>query len=189
MGDPDFQVTGIRELHRAGPGDLSFFTNVKYRQQFETTQAGAILVSEADDSSQANQLVCEDPYLALAKISQKLYPQPKFEEGVHPSAFVDPTATVDPSAHIGPNAVVMRGATIGPKAIIQAQVYVGEQCMVGAKSRLYPGARLLNGTRIGERVILHSGSVIGSDGFGFAPDDQGARHKIPQVGHVEIESD
>ena len=189
VGDPDFQVTEIRELHRAGPRDLSFFTHSKYRSAFEQTKAGAVLVPEKQDVSGPHQLICSDPYLAMATIAQTLYPQPQFAPGVHPTAFVDETASVDPTAHVGPNAVIMAQATIGPNVVIEAQSFVGELCEIGSNTRLYPGVRLLNKTKVGDRVILHSGSVIGSDGFGFVPDNDGTRHKIPQVGIVEVGDD
>ncbi len=189
VGDPDFQISEIRELHRAGPRDLSFFTNAKYRSAFEQTKAGAVLVPEKQDGSGPHQLICSDPYLAMAQIAQFLYPQPSYPAGIHPSAFVDTSAQVDPSVHVGPNAVIMAGARIGPNAVIEAQSFIGEHCEVAKDTRLHPGVRLLNRTKVGARVILHSGCVIGSDGFGFAPDQQGTRHKIPQVGVVEIEDD
>jgi len=148
-----------------------------------------VLVASPEKDARPHQLVCSDPYLAMAKISQAFYPAPIFEAGIHETAFVSETANVDPTAYVGPNAVVMHGATVGPGSVIQAQVYVGNGCTVGSDVRIYPGVRILNRTTLGDRVTLHSGAVIGSDGFGFAPDESGTRHKVPQVGTVHIEDD
>jgi len=186
VGDPDFNVAGLRELHMAEPGDLSFLTNTRYKEAYLKTEAGAVLVAEAIPDARQHLLVCDDPYLAIAKIAKSLYPQPSFTAGIHPTAFVDPTAIVPGSVYIGPNAVIMEHAEIGDAAIIEAQSYIGPHCSVGTGTRLHPGVKVLAGSKVGSNVVLHSGVVVGSDGFGFAPDAAGVRHKIPQVGHVEI---
>lgn len=186
VGDPGFEVSGLRELHLAGPNDLSFLTNARYRDAFMQTKAGAVLLGEAIPDACPNQIVCKEPYLAIAQIAASLYPQPNYPAGIHPSAYVDPSAEVADSAYIGPNAVVMEQAVVQESAIIEAQAYVGPSARIGAFSRLHPGVRILAGAHIGQHVILHSGAVIGSDGFGFAPDAEGVRHKIPQVGTVII---
>ena len=169
--------------------ELSFLTQSKYRDAFRATKAGAVLVSEAPESSHTNLLICENPYLALAQIAQALYPKPVFEAGVHPTAFIHATAQVDPTVHVGANAVVDADAVLGAGSVIEALCYVGRECVIGANVHIHPGSRVLNKTRIGDRTILHAGCVIGSDGFGFAPDAQGTRHKVPQVGIVEIGAD
>ena len=189
VGDPDFAITGIRELHRAGPTDLSFFTNQRYRQAFLESKAGAVLVAQECPDAPLNQIVCKDPYLAMAQIASKLFPEPTFPAGIHASACVDDTAIIHPSVHIGPNAVIMPGARIGDNSVIHAQGFVGNDCSIGTDCRIGPGVKILDRSQIGNRVIIHAGAIIGSDGFGFAPDQTGARHKIPQVGHVEIEDD
>ena len=186
LGNPSFEISGLRELHLAEPSDLSFFTNARYREAFNQTKAGAVVLAEAIPDGCANQLVCDEPYLAVAKIAGILYPQPNHPPGIHPTAFVDPSAEVASSAYVGPNAVVMETAVIGESAIIEAQAYVGPGASVGAFSRLHPGVKLLAASEVGKHVNIHSGAVIGSDGFGFAPDTDGVRHKIPQVGKVVI---
>lgn len=186
VGDPSFEVSELRELHLAGPNDLSFLTNTRYKNAFLQTKAGAVLLGEAIPDACPNQIVCEDPYLAVAQIATSLYPQPTYSPGVHPSAYVAPSADVADSAYIGPNAVVMDKAVVGESAVIEAQAYLGPSSQLGAFSRLHPGVKILAGAKVGKHVILHSGAVIGSDGFGFAPDTDGVRHKIPQVGTVVI---
>lgn len=189
IGDPGFQVKGLRELHLAGADDLSFFTNSRYQQAYANTNAGAVLLQEPVESPRQNLLVCANPYLALAQIATELTPPPHHPAGVHPSAFIAPGANVAATASIGPMAVVMEGASIGDHAVLEAQSFVGAGAKVGARSYLHPGVKILAGCTIGQRVILHAGAVIGSDGFGYASNEEGIRLKIPQVGTVWIEDD
>lgn len=186
IGDPSFEVSELKDLQSAGPHDLSFLTNARYKDAFMQSKAGAVLLGEAIPGACPNQIVCEEPYLAVAHVATLLYPQPEHPPGIHPTAFVAPTATVADSAYIGPNVVIMDNACVGESSVIEAQAYVGPNVSIGSFTRLHPGVKILAGSQIGSHVILHSGAVIGSDGFGFAPDADGVRHKIPQVGKVVI---
>ena len=169
------RIARIAPLESAGPGDLSFLSNPRYQQQLAASQAACVIVAPAL-REQARQrgacIVAANPYAYFARATQ-LWRQAQGcgpEPGVHPSAVVHPDAQVDASAIIGPLCVVERGARIGAGTWLKSRVTVGEDCQVGA------------------RCILHSGVVVGADGFGFAPED-GAWVKIEQLGAVRIGDD
>lgn len=189
LGDTSRSIDDVADLASAGPSHVSFLANPKYRDQALATRAGAILVREALEGAKATQVVCPDPYLGLARIATHLHPAPTYAPGVERGAFVDPAARVDASATVRVGAVVEAGAEVGARTIIGAGSYVGPRARIGADTLLHPGVRVLERCRVGDRVILHAGVVLGSDGFGYAPDAKGRRHKIPQVGVVVLEDD
>ena len=189
QGDATIPIRRVMTLTRAGPGDVSFLSNPHYRRHLGNTQAAAVILG-ADDVSYCPvlTLVSANPYLAFAKAVAVLNPVLPFAGGIHPTAVVDPSAEIENSAWIGALSVVEAGAKIG------AGVFVGSRCLVGAGSTLGQGTRLVanvtvcHGVCIGERVVLHPGAVVGSDGFGLAK-DQDRWFKIPQVGGVIIGDD
>ena len=188
--DAALQIDDVADLAQAGPGALSFLSHSRYLGQLAATQASAVLVTHRVEQAPCPQLVCRDPYLALAQISAHLFPPLRAPAGVHPSAWVDPLAQVHPLASIGPQAVVEAEAVVAAGVQVGAGAYVGRGVHIGADSRLHPQVCLLAGSQVGARVILHSGVVIGSDGFGYAVDrSSGVRHKIPQRGHVVLEDE
>ncbi|MGF1483424.1 MAG: UDP-3-O-(3-hydroxymyristoyl)glucosamine N-acyltransferase [Opitutales bacterium] len=194
IGDFAQSVTGVRGLSEAEPGDLTFLGNDKYRADVAETQASVVLLpadwkGDGPKSGQAFLLV-ENPSLALAKvcalIEQALWPE--VQPGVHPTAVVDAEATVDPTAHIGPLCIVEAGAVIGPGVYLQAGVYVGREAEIGEASRLLAKVVLQDYCRVGKRVRIQPGAIIGGDGFGFEPGPEGIL-RIPQVGTVVLEDD
>ena len=203
VGNAAQRVVSLAPLDKAGPQQLAFLANPKYLSQVETTGAGAVLINADDIAKLAsregrNFIVTPNPYAYFARVAQAFIDlaTPKAEPGVHASAHVDPTAQIAATAVIGPNVTVEAGAAIGERVRLDANVFIGRGTTVGAGSHLYPGVTIYHGCRIGERAIIHSGAVIGSDGFGFAPDfvgDGDARTgtwvKIPQVGGVSIGPD
>jgi UDP-3-O-[3-hydroxymyristoyl] glucosamine N-acyltransferase len=203
VGDPAQRVGSLAPLDQAGPQQLAFLANPKYLAQVEATRAGAVLISPDDLAKLASQsgrnfIVTPNPYAYFARVAQAFIDlaAPKLQPGVHARASVDPAAKVAASAVIGPNVIVEAGATIGENVRLDANVFIGRGTQIGAGSHLYPGVAVYHGCRLGERAIVHAGAVIGSDGFGFAPDFQGegaARTgswvKIPQVGGVTIGDD
>ena len=188
QGDPAVDLTGVAPLERATGSDLSFLSNPKYRDAALASGAGAVLASSADDLPGRTVLVCADPYAAFAKVLRHWYPPREHPPGVHPSAVVEPGASVHPSAFVGPCAVVGRATQVGEGSQVDAGCVVGRNCTIGRGCHLYPHVVLYDDTELGDRVILHSGVVLGSDGFGYA--QEGGRHlKIPQVGRVVVEDD
>jgi UDP-3-O-[3-hydroxymyristoyl] glucosamine N-acyltransferase len=188
-GDPDTVVERVGTLQQAGPGDLAFLANSRYRRFLAETRASAVVIEpgHADDCPAAL-LLSSNPYATYARIAAILHPEPPFEPGIHPSAVVEAGASVDPSASVGALAYVATGASIGPRCVVGAGCVVQENAALGADSRLVANVTLCAGVRVGERCILHPGVVIGADGFGHARDD-GGYVKVPQVGSVVIGND
>jgi UDP-3-O-[3-hydroxymyristoyl] glucosamine N-acyltransferase len=187
-GDPDRRVRGVAALDTAGPDDLSFLTNPRYRQAVTTSRAGAILVGPDARIDGRDLVVAPDPYLALAAILDRLHPQARPAPGISPDARVAAGASVGEGVAIGPFAVVGAGVRVGARAVIDAGVVVGEGSEIGEDTRLLPRVVLYPGTRIGARCVIHAGVVLGGDGFGFAT-SAGTHHKVPQLGRVVVEDD
>jgi UDP-3-O-[3-hydroxymyristoyl] glucosamine N-acyltransferase len=190
-GQPQQRVSGLATLVSAQSHHLAFLANPKYRSQLAATRAGAVIVSDrlASELEGASftRIVTAQPYLYYAKAAQWFEAQmrPRGHGVVHPSAIVDPAARLEDGVEVGPHAVIEADAVIGGGARIGAGCYVGRHSRVGAESLLYPHATLYHGVRLGARCIVHSGAVLGADGFGFAP-NAGRWEKIPQLGGVHI---
>ncbi len=188
-GDPAVEVNRVATLENATTGSIAFLANARYLPQLRTTQAGAVIVGEsARDATRLPRIVCSNPYAYFARVSALLNPSPPARPGVHPSAVVDESAVIARDAEIGPHSVIGRGAKIGPGCVIGAGCVIGDDTEVGAGSMLYPNVTLYHDCRIGKRVVLHSGVVIGADGFGIAI-DEGRWVKVPQIGRVVIGDD
>ena len=171
IGDGSLAVSSVNTLEDARPGQISFLSNPKYEKHLETTQASAVIVGPDIASPRLTLLRAKDPYLAHQKAVLALHGHRKHPHaGVHPAAFVDPTASV------GEGTVVYPGAYVGPR------VKIGCDCVI------YPNAVIYERCELGDRIILHAGVVIGADGFGYATSG-GVHHKIPQIGNVVIEDD
>jgi UDP-3-O-[3-hydroxymyristoyl] glucosamine N-acyltransferase len=195
QGDGGLTVEGVAPLEQAGPAQLSFFTNVKYRAAFEASRAGAVVVPpDAEVAASRTVLRVSNPYLAFAKISTLFHPPPAPQAGVAPQAVVHPAAKVHPTAQVMALATVAAGADVGARTVLHPGVHVGERARIGEDCVLYPNAVVRDRCVVGDRVILHSGCVIGADGFGFAfdpeGDGRGPRHyKVPQSGIAVVEDD
>jgi UDP-3-O-[3-hydroxymyristoyl] glucosamine N-acyltransferase len=195
LGDPVLPVAGVAGLEAAGPADLAFLANLRYRKHALGSSAGAIVLAEAqraalfpDGRAAGVLIVCDDPYAWFAFAAQVLAAEPAPPPGIAPSAQIDPSARVDAGARVDALAVIGAGAQVGPGAWIGASCTVGEGARIGPGTRLHAGVRVYAGCRVGARGIVHSGAVIGADGFGFAP-FRGRWVKIPQTGIVDIGDD
>lgn len=189
QGDPARAIANVAPLHQAGREHLSFLANRRYLAFLKTTGAAAVIVAAADaPACPAARLICADPYLAYAKAARLLNPEAGFEPGVHHAATVAADARLAPDCLVGPQVVVGRGAVIGARTRIDPGCVIDEQVSIGADCRLRAGATLLRGARVGDRVVIFSGAVIGAEGYGFAQ-DEGKWLKIPQLGGVVIEDD
>lgn len=183
------QITGLATLSSAGSSQIGFFSNVAYREQLQSTAAAAVILKEnALEDCPVPCLVAANPYLAYAKISALFSALPAPASGIHPSAVVDPSAAIAASACIGPQCVVAANACVADGVVLNAGCIVGEACVIGARSYLHSRVTLYHGITVGEDVIIHSGTVIGADGFGFAPNfsADGGWCKIHQLGGVVI---
>ncbi len=182
-------VTGIASIAEAGPDQITFLTEVKqvgrHLDELKASRAAAVIAAEKAGPLPLPSIRFLSAYEGLLAALAYFHPEPPLRSGFHPTAFVDEDAMVDPTAMIGPLAVIEAGAVIGPRARIDAQVFVGRGARVGAGVHLYPQVVLREGCCVGDDSIIHSGAVIGSDGFGFHSTAAG-HAKIPQVGVVEI---
>lgn len=189
IGDGEIQISGLSTLAGAGPNDISFLSNSKYRSQLATTRAAAVILGPQDrEATVMPRIVTPNPYAYMAKVSTLLHPIARPAPGIHPSAVVDATARIASDAAIGPHAVIAEQAVIGSGAVIGAGCFVGAEVSIGAECMLYPGVSIYAGCKLGQRTIVHSGAVIGADGFGLAP-EAGRWLKVPQVGRVVIGDD
>ena len=185
---PERVVTGVAALASAGPDDLSYVADRRHLDAARASRTGAFLVPGELPGLPAPTLRCRDPRRALAAVLTLFHPTTSPVPGIDASARVAPEARVDPTASIGALAVVESGASIGPRVCVGPLVYVGAGVEIGEGSVLFPHVTVYHGCRLGARVIVHAGVVIGSDGFGFIPGADG-HLKIPQVGSVTVEDD
>ena len=188
-GASDKPISGLATLQEAGADQLSFLANVQYRKFLSGCQAGAVLLTAADaEGYPGNALVVANPYLAYAELSHLFDRKPKALPGVHSTAVVAADAHVDASASIGAYAVIESGAHIAAGVTVGAQCVVGARSVIGEGGWLAPRVTLYHDVRIGKRVVIQSGAVIGGEGFGFA-NEKGVWQKIAQIGGVTIGDD
>ncbi len=188
-GDSSVAIHGVATLAHAGPGQLTFLANPRYRAQLADSRA-AIVVLRADDAEAApgTALVAKDPYTTFAKISALFDSVPLREPGIHPSAAIDPTAQVAASAHIGPHVCIGARSVVGENCIVGASSIIGEDCALDTGCELIARVTLVTRVKLGKRVRIHPGAVLGADGFGLAM-DAGNWIKVPQLGGVRIGDD
>ncbi len=191
-GAPDIVITGFASLAEARQGDLSFFSDTRYIARMDSTRASAVLVPK-NWTSETQKTACirvENPSQSFEKIVDAFgFHASPFVAGIHPSAVIAESVIANrDTLSVGANAVIEDGAKIGDGAEIGAGCYVGKNASIGAGAKLYPNVTLSEGCTLGDRSILHSGVVIGSDGFGYEF-DKGRHRKIRQAGIVQIDSD
>lgn len=188
-GDPDTTVRSVSTAESAEPGDLTFLTNPRYAAQLHSTRASAVIVGN-DSANVCNlpRIVCQNPYLYLARVLALFYPPEVQSAGIHSTAMIESGACIGATASIGPWCHIATGATIGERVQIGASCSVGKGAYVGDDGQLNPNVVICADTRIGRRVLIHAGAIIGADGFGMA-NDSGTWVKIPQVGGVVIGDD
>lgn len=184
------EISGLASLDDANPGDLAFFGNPKYLKALRKSRATAVLVPHGfGEDVPAIRIWVEDPGAAFSALLPTFVPPSVvYRPGVHPTAVVHPEATVGEDVFLGPYVVIESGAKIGDRSIIDAHSYVGHWAQLGADCHLFPHVTIRERCRLANRVILHSGVVIGADGFGYEFRD-GGHQKIPQTGVVQIEDD
>lgn len=190
-GDGTTLLTGFTSAERAKPGDLTFAEKESYFAAADASAASAILVSGAPGtfSSATKALIyVPDARIAAARVLPLFYPPETFVAGIDPSARIAASARIDPSAHIGPHCVVGEDVVVGARTVLMGGNHLGPACRLGDDARLCPNVVLYARTELGHRVIIHAGTVIGSDGYGYVF-DQGQHRKMLQVGHVTIGDD
>lgn len=188
-GNPDVVVDHVATLESADSSALSFLANNKYRPHLAATRAAAVILDAATaDECPVAALIVNDPYLMYARAAALLHPAASHAPGVDASAVVAAGATVHATAHIAAHAVIGAGAHIGARAYVGPGCAIGDEVTIGADTRLFANVSVLDRCVVGERCIINPGAVIGSEGFGFAPDKSGWV-KVPQVGRVCIGND
>ena len=189
-GDPSLQITGAASLVEAAPGEISFFANRKYVGLLRKTRASAVFIpADFAEAITPAQIRVANPTKAFEQIVVKFAPKPiTFVPGVHPTAVVDASAQLGQRVSIQPHAVIEPGARIGDDTVIGAGSYIGHETVIGHACLIYPRVTIRERSRVGSRVIIHSGAVIGADGFGFEMVD-GRQQKIQQLGIVQIDDD
>jgi UDP-3-O-[3-hydroxymyristoyl] glucosamine N-acyltransferase len=189
VGDGNVTVLRVGTLENADADAIAFLSSARYRSQLATTRAAAVIVAPDDaDATPLPKLVHANPYATYARVASILYPSTLPTPGIDATARVASGASIDPSASIGPYAVIAANARIGARAVIGEHCVIGDHATIGEDTRLYPRVTLYAHSVVGARTIVHSGAVIGADGFGMAQ-DAGKWLKIPQVGRVVIGDD
>jgi UDP-3-O-[3-hydroxymyristoyl] glucosamine N-acyltransferase len=185
-GDGECELTRVASLEDAGSGDLSFVTRGKAMNLAATSAAGCLLVPEDFNTSAARTLIrVKNPRAAVARAIGKLHPRPPIQPGIHPSAVLGIGATVGPGTYIGPHVAIGHKTRIGAGCSIGAGSVIGDDIVIGDRCTLYPHVTLYREVSLGNDVVLHSGCVIGADGFGYVLTG-GVYENFPQVGRVEI---
>lgn len=192
VGNPEVRVRRLAKIESAGPGSVSFLSNPEYERFIYSTEASIVIVAETFEPSQdlpqdLTLLRVEDPYRAFARLLEAYDAILKRQEGIHPTAVVDEEATLGEGCFVGPGVVVERGAVVGDRVELHAHVHVGRDVRIDQDTVLHSGVRVLDRCVIGRRCTLQAGTIVGSDGFGFAPKEDGTYAKVPQTGNVVIE--
>ncbi len=188
IGAPETPIQRISTLEAAGPGEIAFLSNQKYRSSLKSSGASAVILPpDAKDEWGKACIVTPQPYLYFARLAAWLNPPPSPVQGIHPSAVVE--SVLAPSVAVGPGTWIGAGVTIGENCVIGAACTIAPGVSIGADSLIHPRVAIAHNCRLGARAIVHSGAVIGADGFGFAHQDDGTWLKIPQSGGVRIGDD
>lgn len=187
---PDIEITGAAGLDDAVPGHVTFLANPRYTPRVQTTRASAIYLSEGVEAREGLAVLrARDPYLAYTRALRLFHPKPGFEPFIHPSAVIEETARLGAGVHVGACAYVGHRAEIGAGVRIYPNATIYDNARIGAQSVIHAGAVVREDCAVGERVIIHNNAVVGSDGFGYAKDEEGRWLKIPQTGRVVLEDD
>ena len=194
-GNPSTEITGVAGIDHAGAGQLTFLANRRYLPQLKTTHASAVLIEEgvslARDAglTPLSALRTANPYLAFAHAIELFYTAPAYLPAVHPTAVIAKTATIGTGAHIGPYCFVDEGAEIGEGAVLHSFVTIYRDAKIGKDFLAHAHAVVREGCRLGDRVVLQNGVIIGGDGLGFAKRADGTWHKMVQSGPAVLEDD
>jgi UDP-3-O-[3-hydroxymyristoyl] glucosamine N-acyltransferase len=187
-GDAGAMLTGFAMIDRAQAGDLTFAENAEYFAAAEASAATAIICDQKSASDKKILIRVANPRIAFAKALAIFFPESKFAPGIHPSAVIALSAQVDPTAHIGPHCTIGERVKIGAGCVLQSGNFIGDDSVLGDETNLFPNVTVYSRSQIGRRVRIHSGTVVGSDGFGYVFDTSFHR-KVPQIGNVVIGDD
>jgi len=194
-GDPDIEIRGVAGIEHAESGQLTFFANRRYFPLLRTTCASAILVEKgialirAPAAPSIAALRSPNPYLSFAHAIELFYQAPRYAPGIHPTAVIAQTARIGQGAHIGPYCFIDEDAQIGRRAVLHSFVTIYRGARIGDNFFAHAHSVVREFCRLGHRVTLQNGAIIGGDGFGFARQNDGAWHKMQQSGPAVLEDD
>ncbi|MDP4222681.1 MAG: UDP-3-O-(3-hydroxymyristoyl)glucosamine N-acyltransferase [Bacteroidota bacterium] len=189
-GNPEIKVNTVAKIEEGHAGSLSFLANPKYEHYLYSTKSSIVLVNRDFVPAykvEATLIRVENAYNAFASLLRMVDQARPRKKGIHPSAIIEQSAVIGKDVYIGPFAYIGENCRIGDGCSVYPQVYIGDSTIIGNKSTLYPGVKIYHECMIGENCVIHAGTVIGSDGFGFAPQSESEFMKIPQIGNVVIE--
>jgi UDP-3-O-[3-hydroxymyristoyl] glucosamine N-acyltransferase len=192
IGNRDVDINAISKIEEARKGSLTFLANPKYTEYIYSTDASATIVSndfQPTEKITTTLIKVKDPYSSFTTILELFNSDKSKKVGISKKSEIDKSSNVPKSSYVGHFSKIGKKSIIGEHCIIEDQVYIGENVKIGDNSKIYPGTKILDDTIIGDNCIIHSNCSIGSDGFGFAPNDDGTYRKIPQTGNVIIGND
>jgi UDP-3-O-[3-hydroxymyristoyl] glucosamine N-acyltransferase len=187
-GDDGVEIARVAGIDRAGPGDLTFLASPRYAAHLGETRASAVIVPPEVETAVPT-LLAKNPYLCYARAAQILHPARRPAAGSHAAAQVHESARLGAGVHVGAFAVVGARVRIGARSVIHPHVVIYDDVEIGDDCLIHSGVHVREGSRLGNRVVVQNGAVIGGDGFGFARSDDGEYERIPQIGVVVIEDD
>jgi len=185
QGDSTVEIKGVGTISNAKAGEITFIADAKYRSMLSKTTASAVILTEQDSHACLNALICQDPKWVFAKVVESLYPNKTVAPGIHASAVLGQDTDIHPNAHIGPHCIIGDRVKIGANVILQAGCSIGDDCTIGQNTVFYPRVTIYQSCQIGKNCTLHSGVIIGADGFGFTK-NKAQWVRVPQVGGVRI---
>lgn len=191
-GNPDATVHDIAKIEEGKIGALSFLSNPKYSKYLYTTQSSIVLINndfELEKSVETTLIRVPNAYESFARLLELVSSTKKPKVGIHAQSCIEPSAKLGQNVFVGAFVYIGENSVIGDNVIIHSNTHISDNVAIGNNCILYAGVKIYNDCKIGNRCILHAGAVVGSDGFGFAPQPDGSYHKIPQLGNVIIEDD
>lgn len=191
-GDSQAAVTTFAKIEEGHSGALSFLANLKYEHYLYTTESSIVMISDdlvLQHPVSATLIRVSDPYAAFAKLLSIYQSTIQRRKGISERASVSPEAVLGKDCYVGDFAVIEQGARLGDRVVVMAGAFVGKNVVIGSDTTINPNVTIYYNCHVGSRVIIHAGAVIGADGFGFAPREDGTYDKIPQIGNVVVEDD
>ncbi len=187
VGDKNVIIEGLASIEECKQGDISFVSDKRFIPLAKKSKASALIVNERIEGFSGSQIVVEHPYLVFTRLVEKFIEKRQIR-GIDKTARISPSSEIEKDASIGAFCIIEDNVFIGEKSVVFPHVFIGKGSFIGKNVTIYPNVSILEKSRIGNNVIIHSGTVIGSDGFGFITKDN-KHYKIPQIGYVQIEND
>ena len=189
VGNRDVDINTLSKIEEGKKGSLTFLSNPKYTEFIYSTDASATIVSndfEPTEKLTTTLIKVKDPYSSFTTILELFNDDKSKRSGISDKSDIDKSSTISKSSYVGSYTTIGKNSIVGDNCVIDNQVFIGDNVKIGNNCKIYPGTKILNDTIIGNSCIIHSSCSIGSDGFGFAPNDDGTYKKIPQTGNVVI---